>query len=142
MKKLTISIAIVLFSLVGYTQQVSIISNEEFQAKVWNYTDTTNTEFNFIGDKPTIVHFWGSWAAPCKRTDTLLLEMQNEYKDKINIYTLGRQNGDVFKAFKVKRVPTILFISKDGKYESVLGDMTKEEMTKMIEDKLFTKSED
>ncbi|MEG1649181.1 MAG: thioredoxin [Rikenellaceae bacterium] len=63
---------------------------------------------------PIVIDFWAEWCGPCRMIAPLIDELATEYEGKI---TIGKcnvdENDEVAAEFKVRNIPTILFI-KDG----------------------------
>ncbi len=118
---------------------------------------------NYLGKKPLIVNFWGSWCPPCrKEVPELRTFFNNHKKDGLTIVSLAvNDNIRDMKAFMKKEpmpwihalddglfrkwgyrgVPTNVFVGKDGNVISVkVGSLTLEEL-KEFEDELFPKEE-
>ncbi len=97
-----------------------------------------HTSDEWIGKKPVIVNFWGTWCPPCRREVPDLVELYGEYKDKgIEIVGLAIKdtpdkvkafaetykmewvmllaNPQVGQAYGIRSVPTSIFYDASGK---------------------------
>lgn len=100
-------------------------------------TGTMRESSEWIGQKPVVLNFWGTWCPPCRREIPELVRLYDEYKGKgLEIVSLAirdtpskvdaysRQNGmnwtmlvadrQLSIDFKVTGVPTTIFFDKDG----------------------------
>ena len=91
----------------------------------------------WIGKRPVVINFWGTWCPPCRREIPELVKLYDEYKDtgleiislaindtpaKVDNYT--RQNGmnwtmlmadrKLAVDYKITGVPTTIFLDKEG----------------------------
>lgn len=76
--------------------------------------------------KPVVIDFWAEWCGPCRMVTPLIDELSGEYEGRV---TIGKcdvdSNDEVAAQFKVRNIPTIVFI-KDGKVvEKIVGATTK-----------------
>lgn len=101
-------------------------------------TGTMRESSEWIGQRPVVLNFWGTWCPPCRREIPELVKLYDEYKDKgLEIVSLAindtpakvdnysRQNGmnwtmliadrQLSKDFKVTGVPTTIFFDRNGK---------------------------
>lgn len=63
---------------------------------------------------PIVIDFWAEWCGPCRMIAPIVDELAAEYEGRV---TIGKcnvdENDEVAAEFKVRNIPTILFI-KDG----------------------------
>ena len=110
----------------------------QVEINLFQSNETINTE-EFINNEFTILNFWASWCAPCKKAFPALCEIQNEYlekdvvvvgvnvdKDKSSMEKFLRKNNHNFKIFfdidknlvselNVKTMPTTFIVDKNFK---------------------------
>jgi thiol-disulfide isomerase/thioredoxin len=88
--------------------------------------------------KPTVVVFWASWCGPCKKEAPEVVKLARSYGDRVHILgvnagedlrTVQRTakawgmswpvvsdgDGSLMKRFKVRGVPLVLILDKDGR---------------------------
>lgn len=117
---------------------------------------------NYLGKKPLIVNFWGSWCPPCRREAPELRAFYEKHK-KDNLVILSIAVGDklekmkefmkkepmpwihamdtdgLFEKWGFKGVPTNIFVAPDGKVIDVsVGALTLDDL-KGYEELLFPK---
>ncbi|MBI5777829.1 MAG: TlpA family protein disulfide reductase [Planctomycetes bacterium] len=121
---------------------------------VWGFTlqDMNNQEVklkDLISDKPLVLDFWASWCPTCRAEIPNVVELYNQYKDKITIvginldktfadaqeYTrehnipypnLYDAQGMVANFYHVHGIPTIIIINAQGeivKRDATLNDV-------------------
>ena len=91
-----------------------------FQVTNENYKEVVET------GKPVVIDFWAEWCGPCKMISPIIDELATEYGDKLVIAKCDVDSSDeVAATFKVRNIPTIVFI-KDGKVvDKQVGATTK-----------------
>lgn len=91
----------------------------------------------WIGQRPVVLNFWGTWCPPCRREIPELVKLYDEYKDQgLEIISLAvndtpakvdnysRKNGmnwtmlmadrQLSRDFRVTGVPTTIFFDRNG----------------------------
>lgn len=86
-------------------------------------------------DEAILLDFYGSWCGPCKVLGPFIDELAGDFKDrafvgKVNI----DQNPQIASIFKIKSVPTLLFIKNRRVIERISGLVPKPNLAEMIED--------
>ena len=120
-------------------KKVMELTKKDFLEKVVNYEQNPN-EWNFLGDKPTIIDFYASWCGPCKAFAPVLEEVAEEYKGVIDVYKVNTENEEELAAvFNIRSIPTILFIPVNGQPQIVTGAMPKPQLIEAIEHVLLQK---
>lgn len=104
-----------------------------------------------------VIDFWASWCPPCRAAIPALQRIHEEYREHgvavlgINVndrtdphefmasmsanYTVLVDNGTVARAYKVKGIPTLIVVDKNGKVryrESGFGGRTEIELREAI----------
>ena len=114
------------------------LTKETFIQLVGNFEENP-TDWKFVGEKPCIVDFHAPWCGYCKRLEPILAEFANEYEGKLNIYKVNVDNEEALEtAFKIRTIPTLLLCRMDGTREMMLGTLGKQELKKVIEEKVLT----
>ncbi len=126
-----ITSAMLMVSALVWSQQIVFLNEATFKAKVWNYDQ--NPEWKFIGDKPMIIDFYADWCKPCKMIAPHLEEIQSEYGTKLQIYKINTDNTpNLANLFKVRSIPTLLFIPADGNFQQIVGYRNKEQFVELV----------
>ena len=116
---------------------VEQLTRKEFSVKIAD-TDTVNSEWKYRGNKPALVDFYATWCGPCKALGPVLEELAGKYKDKIYIYKVDvDKEEELSDIFKIRTVPTLLFIPVQGKPRLLSGVIPKAGLEKKIQDILL-----
>lgn len=106
------------------------LTSQEFKDKIFDYS--TETNFKSKSEKPVIIDFHAEWCGPCKMLSPVLNEVAEE-NSEIEIYKVNVDNEhEVASKFKVRSIPTLLFVPVDGEPDLHVGMMPKN----IIEDKI------
>lgn len=115
------------------------LTKAEFLAKVANY-EVNTAEWKYLGDKPALIDFYADWCGPCKAIAPTLEELAAEYDGQIYIYKINtEQEQELAAAFGIRSIPSLLFVTMDGKPQMSAGAMSKPELKKVIEEVLLRK---
>lgn len=113
------------------------LTKAEFLTKVANF-EANPKEWKYLGNKPCIIDFYATWCGPCKALGPVLEELAGKYKDKIYIYKVDvDKEEELSDIFKIRTVPTLLFIPVQGKPRLLSGVMPKAGLEKKIQDILL-----
>ena len=132
MKKTLIITTLLIFgSLYCFSQKVTILNEASFKANVWNYEK--NKTWKFKGNKPMVIDFYADWCKPCKMIAPHLKSIQSEYGNKLQIYRINRdENTNLANLFKIRSIPTLLFIPADGNYKKIVSYRNKQQLEELV----------
>ena len=132
MKRIFIITGLFIFgSLYCFSQKVTFLNEASFKANVWNYD--TNSQWKFKGNKPMIIDFYADWCQPCKMIAPHLKAIQSEYGNKLQIYRINRdENPTLANLFKIRSIPTLLFIPADGNYKKIASYRNKQQLEELV----------
>lgn len=98
--------------------------------------EITNSNYKELieSGKAVVIDFWAEWCGPCRRISPIIDELYTEFEGKD--VTIGKcdvdANDEVAIEFKVRNIPTIVFI-KDGQLvDKMVGASTKEAIKEKI----------
>lgn len=88
------------------------------------------TEQNFediiASDKVTVVDFWAQWCGPCKMVGPVIEELAKDYEGQANIGKVNiDEQGDIAAKFRIRNIPTILFIKGGEVVDKQVGAVPK-----------------
>lgn len=119
-------------SATNNSREVISLNEEAFINEVFDFKN--NKEWSFKGDRPAIIDFYAVWCGPCKQLSPILVELQQEYGDKLQIYKVdAEKNPALAAAFGVTAYPSMLFIPMNEKPGGARGLLPKEEIERIIE---------
>lgn len=112
------------------------LTSEKFKQDIFDYT--TEKEWNYKGNVPAIIDFYANWCGPCKMVAPILEELSNQYDGKLNIYKVDTEIEQELSAiFRIRSIPSILFIPKDKQPMMQAGAMPKHMSKEIINEKLI-----
>lgn len=93
-----------------------------------------NYESTLASGKPVVIDFWAEWCGPCRMIAPFIEELAGEYADRVVIGKCDvESNDDLVAQYRVRNIPTVLFI-KDGQVvDKVVGATTKENLKVKID---------
>ena len=99
-----------------------------------------NGELKFLGKKPVLIDFYATWCGPCRVLEPVLDELYTEYNGEIDIYKVNTEDEmELAAAFGVMSLPTLLFIPMEGPPVISPGAPPKQNLKKLIDEKLLGK---
>ena len=104
-----------------------------------NYTAHINDQ-NFQemvahSELPVLVDFWSGGCGPCKVIAPIIDELAEEFDGRALIAKVNAaENPNLSGYFKVKSVPTLMFIKNGQLIERISGLVPKPNLSEMIED--------
>jgi len=97
-------------------------------------TDATFEEQVLKSDKLVVVDFSAEWCGPCRLIAPIIHEIADEYDGRI---VAGEVNVDsnpqVTLQYKVRNIPTVLFIKNGKEVDKLLGVFPKSTFKNMVE---------
>ena len=83
-----------------------------------------------VKGQPQIIKFSSNMCLDCKKMGEVVKIVYPRYKDKIALVEIGVQDNNPYvqnqiKKYNITLVPTIIFVSKNGKIKKVEGYMDK-----------------
>lgn len=94
-----------------------------------NFNEVINT------DKGVLIDFWGPGCGPCNAMSPIIDELSGEFKDRAIIGKVNvRQHQQLSAHFKIKSVPTLVFIKNQRVIEQMSGLVPKPNLVEMVED--------
>jgi thioredoxin 1 len=105
--------------------KVAEVGDQNFEAEVIN------------SPVPVLVDFWAVWCAPCRMLSPVVDSIAEKYEGKAKVVKLNvDENTLIAEKYNIKGIPTLLLF-KDGVIkEQIVGNTTKDTISKMIDNHL------
>ena len=102
--------------------------NETTQSEmpVANPDDEGQTEWikqtTIMTSKPMVIDFFATWCGPCKELAPVLDKIEQNHKGEVMFKRVDvDQEPDLAKEFRVEAIPTLMFVTPKGEYQTLLG---------------------
>ena len=84
-----------------------------------------------------IIDFYADWCGPCKMMAPIFVEVEKEYKDKVEFQKVDVEaNGELAQKYQVMSIPTFVLLKNDKEIDRRTGAMPKEVLKDWIDSKL------
>ena len=81
-----------------------------------------------------VIKFAASWCGPCKQIAPVLEELADTYQDSLKYIPLDvEESYDIATEYKVRNVPTILFLKQGEVMDKVVGSTSRVTLVEKIE---------
>ena len=107
------------------SEKVSEVEDRSFEAEVLN------------SPVPVLVDFWAVWCAPCRMLAPVVDAIAEKYEGKAKIVKLNvDENALTSGKYNIKGIPTLLLFKNGEVKEQIVGNTTKDTISKMIDNHL------
>lgn len=90
--------------------------------------------WHFLGSRSALIDFYASWCGPCQRLAPIIDELAEEYDGKVDIYKVDVDaEEELARLFKVRSIPTLVYIPMDGMPTVELGGKGKGELREKLD---------
>lgn len=98
-----------------------VFSDENFESEVLN------------SDVPVLVDFFAEWCGPCKMMGPVVDKIAQEYEGKAKVGKIDiDKNPGLAGKYNVMSVPTFMVFKQGKIVDTVIGAVSKEELTKNL----------
>ena len=82
-----------------------------------------------LTDKPIFIDFYADWWGPCRTFKQVLDEVEQDYKNKINMYMVDiEESPELAQIFGARGIPYMVFISNSGEVSPNVGSITTDQL--------------
>ena len=111
---------------------VKNIDYKYFVKNIWDIEKYPDS-FAYQAKLPCIIDFYADWCGPCRKVAPIMENIAKEYDGEILVYKVNVDNEQKLPTiFKVKNIPTVFFLPKNGQPMSQVGALSKEEYETII----------
>ena len=93
-----------------------------------NYADV------LASGQPVVIDFWAEWCGPCRMVAPIVEELAAEYEGKV---VIGKcdvdDNDDIVAEYKVRNIPTIVFIKGGEVVDKHVGAISKDALKAKVD---------
>lgn len=111
MKKITLSISLIIFALILNAQSLKV--GDKVPEIIQNSITGAEFKLSSLKGQVVLVDFWASWCSPCRKETPYLIEVYNKYKDE---------------SFKIGQGFTIVSVSLDAKKDRWVKAVEEDDM--------------
>ncbi len=98
-------------------------------------TDDTYNELVMESKVPVLLDFYADWCGPCKIVGPIIDELAEEYAGKALVAKVNTEvNPKLSQHFKIKSIPTLLFITKGQLVERFAGLVPKPNLEEILDE--------
>ena len=74
-----------------------------------------------------LVDFYADWCGPCKKIAPIMEELAEEYEGRVMFFKVNVDKDlKLATVFKIRNIPTVFFLPKEGQPSSQVGGLSKE----------------
>jgi thioredoxin 1 len=86
---------------------------------------------------PVLVDFWAAWCAPCRMLAPVVEAIADKYDGKAKVVKLNVDENTLTSGkYNIKGIPTLLLFKNGIIKEQIVGNTTKDTVSRMIESHL------
>jgi thioredoxin 1 len=102
--------------------------------KIHNVSDETFETEVLQSNIPVLVDYWAPWCGPCKMIAPILIEIAEEYGDRLKVAKLNiDENQATPPKYGIRGIPTLMLF-KNGNIEATkVGQLSKAQLTAFID---------
>jgi len=96
-------------------------------------------DHNFEGEVlnspiPVLVDFWAPWCAPCRMLAPVIDQVADKYQGKAKVVKLNVDENMVTAGkYNIRGIPTLLLFMEGNIKEQIVGNTTKDTISKMLD---------
>ncbi len=84
--------------------------------------DEWTKQTTIMSSKPMVIDFFATWCGPCKELAPILNEIEKKHKGDVIFKRIDvDQEPELAQEFRIEAVPTLMFVTPKGDYQTLLG---------------------
>ncbi len=97
-------------------------------------TELNSTNYKeFTSNELTLVDIWAPWCKPCLQIAPIVDEISSDFQGKLSVGKLDADtNSDIISELGVRNVPTLLLYKNGEIVDKLVGSVSKQKLTEMI----------
>ncbi len=101
--------------------------------RIVHVSDDTFEEQVLKSDKPVLIDYWAEWCGPCKMIAPVLIEIADEYADRVTVAKLNiDENPQTPPKYGIRGIPTLMLF-KNGEVEATkVGSLSRTQLTEFL----------
>lgn len=104
-------------------------------SKAVEITDENFNEIVMAAKVPVLLDIWAPWCGPCRTIGPIIDEIAEDFEGRALIGKVSADNNPkISELFKVKSIPTLLFLQKDELVERFSGLVPKPNLAEILEE--------
>ncbi len=102
--------------------------------RIVHVTDESFEQDVLKSDKPVLVDYWAEWCGPCKMIAPVLVEIADEYADRVKVCKLDIDNNQhTPPRYGIRGIPTLMLF-KNGEVEATkVGALSKSQLAAFLD---------
>ena len=102
--------------------------------KIHNVSDETFETEVLQSNVPVLVDYWAPWCGPCKMIAPILIEIAEEYGDRLKVAKLNiDENQATPPKYGIRGIPTLMLFKNGNIKATKVGQLSKAQLTAFID---------